>query len=407
MKIAQVTYSADNSSICANLNEELNKLGVASDIVTINTKLEGNIVTINEKIINRIVRHVRYLVEKIFLRVLYKKDVNAIFDISNYGVPRYQIENVFKDYDVINFHYINGMISYSEILNISKSDKRVFWTMHDCWAFTGGCHHGCDRYQHNCGSCYILNSKDNNDISKNNIEKKKNTYGQSSIVIISPSSWMDAKVGSSSVFENNKHLCILNGVDLNTFKPFPRIKGNKYVLLAGAVSPKASPFKGYEKLVDIMKTIAVRYPQNLNTIKLVFFGSCSIDDVRYDFDSRIEIETLGYIKDRKELAKVYSMSDVFLSTSVIDNLPTTIIEAAACGTPTVAFDVGGISDIILNDVTGKLISNFDIDKYADSIIQIISSPGDMRVSCRKRMEERFSITNMAQNYLHLYQEICD
>lgn len=405
MKVVQVTYGADNSSVCVKLNEELNRQGIDSEVVSINSKIESGINVVKENLVSRIIRHIRYLYENMVINLKYDKKPNAIFDISDYGLSHHRLKQVLQEYDIINMHYINGMISYKDIKWLSNSGKVVLWTMHDCWAFTGGCHHGCDKYQKECGSCKIINSTQDNDISRKIIRNKKNAYGQGPMIIVSPSNWMDNKVSKSSIFKENEHICILNGIDLDIFKPYPRKLCDKYMLLSGAVSPVTSPFKGYSKLVDIMKKVTVKYPGLLENMKLVFFGGCELSQIRNDFDNRIKIETLGYIRDREELAKIYSMSDVFLSTSVTDNLPTTIIEAAACGTPTVAFNVGGISDIIEDGRTGKLIENFDVEAYADSLVWLMNADNEhIREACRRRMEEYFDISDMAFKYKQLYQE---
>lgn len=404
MKVAQVTYGANNSSVCVKLNEELNRLGVESDIVTIKSELTSNVVRVKENICFRIIRHMRYVLENKCIGIKYKKDNNAIFDICNYGLPHYQVKSLLSKYDVIHMHYVTGMLSYKDIERIASWGKTVVWTMHDCWAYTGGCHCGCDNYQKGCGGCEVLNSSDSSDVSANSLKQKKRTFGQSGIVVVSPSNWMDNRVSKSLVFKDNQHLCIFNGVDLETFKPYPRSKSSKYILLAGAVSPRTSPFKGYGKLVEAMKILSDRYPEVMSEIKLIFFGGADLSQIRDDFDDNIELEALGYVSNREELARIYSMSDLFLSTSISDNLPTTIIEAAACGTPTVAFDIGGISDIIVDGVTGKLIDNLDVGKYADYIVESLTHLGELRANCRKRAEECFDSKEMARNYLSLYQE---
>jgi glycosyltransferase involved in cell wall biosynthesis len=121
-------------------------------------------------------------------------------------------------------------------------------------------------------------------------------------------------------------------------------------------------------------------------------------------DTEYDVYELGYI-DSSAVPLAYSAADVTVIPSEQDNLPNTGLESLACGTPCVAFEIGGIPDIIESGRNGYLASPFDTGALAEGIETVIESKKRLSETARTTAENRFDITNTAQEYVQLYRSI--
>jgi glycosyltransferase involved in cell wall biosynthesis len=115
---------------------------------------------------------------------------------------------------------------------------------------------------------------------------------------------------------------------------------------------------------------------------------------------------LGSIASDRLLSLVYSAASCLLNTSLQDNLPNTIMESMACGTPAVGFNVGGVSDLIRDGITGLLAPKGDIDALRHSVVSLLRDETrmkDMSARCRHVVEEEYDLAIQARRYAALYQ----
>ncbi len=410
MKVAQLTYSARPSSAVTRLSLTLRKLGVDSDIIAIHASEGLSARLVRRSFLRKVKNRLQYIREKHDVDSNYPQHSDMYFSTGDFGVSENQLLKMLLGYDVINLHWINGMLSYELIRKICELGKPVFWTMHDCWAYSGGCHHGCENYENSCGTCPVLGSHSADDLSRKNFHHKQELWGDKEIIPISPSHWMHNRVQRSALFKGKRAFCVGNGIDLDVFNPKRKHRqfgSDKYNLLVGADSPVSSPYKGFSSTVEVMKIIAETKPELAQRIRLIFFGSkCAPEVVRSYFSDCYEVQVLGYISNQEELASVYADTDLFLATSIYDNLPTTLIESLACGTPVAAFDTGGISDIVQHQRNGYLAPRLDAQEMAAGIDWILANNVDnvLGENGRRYAEENFADTLMAENYMKLYEQ---
>lgn len=146
-----------------------------------------------------------------------------LFDISiaNTGLSITELDE-FKNADVIHLHWINqGMLSIKEIEKILLSGKKVVWTMHDMWPFTGICHHSgdCNKYENSCGRCpYIANPSDK-DLSNSIFNKKKDIYSKGNITFVACSDWLKKLAEKSPLTNGHKIVSVPNPIDTDLYKP--------------------------------------------------------------------------------------------------------------------------------------------------------------------------------------------
>jgi glycosyltransferase involved in cell wall biosynthesis len=137
---------------------------------------------------------------------------------------------------------------------------------------------------------------------------------------------------------------------------------------------------------------------------LVFGQSAGPDDGELPLSARF----LGSLQDDLSLVLAYSAADVFVLPSRQDNLPNTGIESLACGTPVVAFDIGGLPDIVDHQRTGWLARPFDTEDLAAGIAWVLSDrerTKQLGVAARETAEGRFSEPRIAGQYRELYERV--
>lgn len=311
------------------------------------------------------------------------------------------------DPDIINLHWIcNG---YLQIETLAKFNKPLVWTLHDMWAFTGGCDYSkeCDRYIDSCGSCPLLQSHKDWDISRINWQRKAKAWQNLNLTIVSPSKWLAECATNSSLFKKQQVVVVPNGIDIKTYKLVEQEIARSILnlptdkkLVFCATSDRR---KGFHLLCPALELLSKSGWKD--KIELVVFGSSSPDE---QLDLGLKIHYLGKFNDDIALKLVYCAADVFVAPSIQDNLPNTVVEAIACATPCVAFNIGGMPDIIEHEHNGYLAKPYEVDDLAQGIAWVLESEErhqQLSIRAREKAEQEFSSELQAHRYLSLFQEI--
>jgi glycosyltransferase involved in cell wall biosynthesis len=313
--------------------------------------------------------------------------------------------------DVINLHWING--GYLKIETIAKFKKPIIWTLHDMWAFTGGCHYNgdCMNYTNSCGACPQLHSNKEKDLSRWIWQRKAKAWQDLNLTIVTPSHWLAKCAASSSLLKDVRIEVIPNGINTEQYKPIKKsvarsilgLPEDKQLILFGAMSATSDPRKGFNLLQSALKNLSQSGWGE--RVELVVFGASQHKNpTELGFKSHY----LGRLNDDISLSLVYAAADVFLAPSVQDNLPNTVMESLACGTPCVAFDIGGMCDMIEHQKNGYLAKPFDVDDLARGIAWVLEDKERLQklgVNSREKVENNFSLEIQAQNYLDIYKNI--
>lgn len=313
--------------------------------------------------------------------------------------------------DIINLHWIND--AFIRIETLGKVKKPIVWTIHDMWPFTGGCHYsqGCDKYQSACGNCPILKSERKKDLSHWVLKRKFKAWNHLNLTIVVLSTWMEACVSKSSLFKNRRIEMIPNGIDTSIFKKIDRqlarsvlnLPKDKRIILVGALQVTADKRKGLSLLQDALQEL---YKSEWKeSLEVVVFGSSKQDNSpEFGVSSRY----MGVLKDEYTLSLLYSSADVFVAPSLEDNLPNTVLEAMACGTPCVAFNIGGMPDLIEHNVNGYLARPFHASDLARGIALIINDTNlksSFSLNSLERVRSRFDSCEQSKKYLDLFHEL--
>lgn len=317
----------------------------------------------------------------------------------------------FMEADIVNLHWVGGAIDFERDID-SLARKPLVWTMHDMNPLTGGCHYsgGCERYTRNCGSCPVLMSHDDKDITARVWAKKKAAYDQLDLICVTPSKWLEDCASRSSLWRDRPRCVVPNGLDTEVFKP-----GNPVALREQLGIPRDVflIFFGAESLTNQRKGFLYTFKalcdlkerHGSEGVALAIVGHCpselaaALPFQAYQF---------GYVNSPEDMAKAYSLADVSILSSLEDNLPNVGIESLACGTPVVGFRIGGIPDIVTHMETGYLAEAGDVHGLCDGLIWTLEqkkADNPIRLQCRRRALEEFNLLKQAQAYVALYESI--
>ncbi len=342
-------------------------------------------------------------------RINLKKDTwHQRVECEFFSVPRRPggevLPLLLPESDIYHLHWLSEFADYPSLFSFLRSRKAV-WTLHDMNPFTGGCHftHGCNRFADACGSCPLLSSTNENDISRKSFLLKKSIFedvAPRGLYLVSPSNWLAAKVRQSSLLKDFPLSVIPLGINTAQFIKHDKLECRgrfnippeiKVVVFVAA--DLSSSRKGLSLLMQALEAIP--------DIILLTAGRNAPQD-------RIgRVHHCGYIESADELARLYAAADLAIIPSLEDNMPQTLLESMSCGTPVIASDNCGASDVIISGVHGSLFSANNPASLREKILELTSMATleQMSRACRDLVKMSFSLKVEAAAYLSLYEQI--
>lgn len=300
--------------------------------------------------------------------------------------------------DVIQLHNIHDhFLNYRLLFKyLNKTDIKVVWTFHDCWAFTGHCYHfvdsECMRWKEGCFDCPKRGKFC--DRSKRNWNLKKLIFASNSNLTIVPvSQWMGGFV-KESFFKGKRIEVIHNGIDLRVFKPEPSKGSGKFNILA-----VSNVWPSYKGGADIFK-LREMLPMEDYDIMMVGLSEEQVKSLPAG------IKGIQRTQNVQELVELYSEVDVLINPTYADSFPTVNLEALACGTPVITYRTGGSPEAV-DENTGSIIEQGDIAGMCTKIREYKSEGFKQHhsVDCRKRAEEYFDKDKCFEKYIDLYESL--
>ena len=350
----------------------------------------------HKKYNKKIQKYKNLISEKIssyFYRLMFKT-TNGIKHSTNYysKTDINWINN--SDFDVINLHWICGIICNKDIAKIKKP---IVWTMHDSWPCCGAEHHpniveNDTRWREGYYKKNKPKTTKGIDLCRRVWRQKKKYLGNMNITFVAPSNWEHDVLKSSALFGHCKCEVIPNIIDHSIFytrdKKLTRrlfdIPSDKIILGFGAAYDIDNPksMKGSYYLIEALQKL-----NNPEKYFLMIFGPATSV-----FTSKITIPFFasGYIANPNILATLYSLCDVFLNPSLVESFGLTSLESISCGVPVVAFDVGGTSDIVVHKETGYLATPYKSEELAWGIEWCVENESCLRTKCLEKATRDFN-----------------
>ena len=268
----------------------------------------------------------------------------------------------FQQADVIHLHWVNqGFLSLGIIEKIIKSGKRVVWTMHDAWNTMGAYHLAIQRRE--------------SWLERWTWKRKTRLYEQGGISFVACSRWLREEAENSPLMSQLRVRNIPNPIDTSVFHPVCHADTKRVLFVA---QRSDNPMKGIQYLDEAAKM--------LDGVEIVALG-----------------RDIPYIYNEKDMAQLYASVDAFVLPSLSENLPNTIMEAMACGTPCVGFDIGGIPEMIDHKQNGYVARYKDATDLAEGIRFVLDNRETLGLAARDKVMREYSEEMVAKRYVEVYE----
>ena len=307
--------------------------------------------------------------------------------------------------DIIILHHISG--SFITLDQIVKFNKPCIWYMHDMFSMTGGCHYseGCDNYKYGCGNCKFVKSPSVDDDSVKNSLNKKKFYLKQSNLFVAPSSWLYIESKKSFLLNNQDIEFIPYSInelvycrkDKEKVRNGLQITTKKTIILFSVNGNLNDKRKGLDLLLSAINNFSTKEREDYF---LLIVGS---DNGLNFTNSGIEFKNFKRVSDSETMSNIYNAADFLIIPSREDNLPNTVLESLFCGTPVLAFDIGGMPDMITHKVNGYLASPFSIQDFSNGIKFLKENKGNDFSNSGVR--EKFSGTNQIDNFKKIFSRL--
>jgi glycosyltransferase involved in cell wall biosynthesis len=308
--------------------------------------------------------------------------------------------------DVVNLHWVeHGMVSVRDLARLKHRGIPIVWTLHDLSPLTGGF-----GYRESAGMapvpfgpCVLPGRRQA--ASMGMLDARTDALRDANLVVVAPSAWMADEARRSPVFRRHRVEHVPYGINTALFRPMERqaararwnLPLDRPVILFGA-----DTFADHRKGVAHLQEALTSVVPALRPLEPLLVGFGNSNPLNPD-EFALPVVGLGRISGPEELAMLYSAADVFVCPSREDNLPNTIIESLACGTPVVGFRIGGIPDVVREGDTGYLADPYDSSMLGESIRLALGAP--LREKCRNYALKHLDAEIQARKYLDIYASI--
>ena len=269
----------------------------------------------------------------------------------------------------------------------------VAWTLHDCWSFLGSFYP-----KHTTQVPNLLKKQIDSFWSKLRSQKPRHL-----LCAITPSSWMKQEAIKHEWSEYRVD-SIHNPVPDFFFANMDKIACRRALTLdeskttilcvAGNLDEER---KGGGYLKDIL---------NINWGENVQFLTVGSGYITSSLASKTK--NLGFIQDEMTLRIVYNASDLLLHPAPVDNLPNTVAESMACGTPVLAFKTGGLPEMVLPKKSGWLVDEVSSERIITELANImkLNSFNQLRSSTKESAHNLFNSCRIGKKYLEIFESLC-
>lgn len=396
------------------LHEALQRIGVDSRLIVRNSSSPGNAV---ETVATRgdaddLFPAVREAVVRQYVELNRTSRTNTHFSLHIDGADVSRVPLVASS-DIVHLHWTASFQTPADVGALFDA-KPVVWTLHDLEPLTGGCHFpaDCEGYVDNCADCPQL-VRDPFRVTATTLRDKKTLWAGGRPTFVAPSRYM-AECARRSAVAQHAGASIVHipyGIDVELFRPRSKAAARRALgvpvdglfVLCGS-NHNSEKRKGTRFLNRVLVAAKARSQLDPSKLKLLTVGEPKLD--LHDLDG-IDVIQLGRVSV-DVMPSVFAAADVFLHPSVEDNFPLMLLESLSCGTPAIAFDIGGVADIVQDEVCGRLAAAGDELAMAAALSSLVRDRERLqRMSERARahIEEHFSDISIARRHAELYDDV--
>jgi len=309
--------------------------------------------------------------------------------------------------DVVNLHNVHGARWSVDIFDAVPARSLPIWTLHDMWTLTGRCAYafGCRQYLTACSATcptpseYPVLAPER--IATAHAERRRVLQRRPDAIAVAPSRWL-AREAMGGLWHRHRVAHIPNGVPPDEYFPVPRdaaresLRLGRHDRVAVVVAERLGERrKGWA----LLQAALARFSDP--ALHLLLVGDGVVDGT---LPAPHSAAVLGRVNDAETLRRIMSAADVLVHPAPVDNLPNVVLEAMACGVPTVAFPVGGLLDMVRPGISGWLAPTLSAEGLAAVLLEAFSTmPGknphtDLKDSCRELVMREYTPELQARRY---------
>lgn len=302
--------------------------------------------------------------------------------------------------DIVHLHWVcQGFVSLPALQNLHP--KVVVWTLHDMWPITAVSPHlkVPDRYE----SPWQGKERP---LVERVWKTKQEVYTKLRPTFVGCSRWISLQAACSPLTRSCRIFTVPNPIDLTLYHPKGEWKPRSIRRLLFAAITPCDPRKGYHLMLECLKKLQERGILH-SSLEVICVGHLSAH-ARKELSPYVS-HFLGYVSSASDMVDIYQDCDIYVNPSLFENLPNTIMESLACGTPVVAFRTGGIPEMIVHEGTGMICEYGSSESLVEGILKILDLPPDeyrnMRTSCYTRAGEHYSYPSVASHWKDIYTRL--
>lgn len=420
MKILQISTSdlqGGAARACYRLVKGLRNMGEMCDLLVMQKTTDYDFIhsiNITHDVFTQNLPFSRYIQEN-YIDKQRTELSNTLFSSSYSGFDVTGLDFV-RTTDVINLHWVVNFQSPRTISHLASLGKPVVWTLHDQWPFTGGCHYsaGCTKYRSNCSRCPQL-LDDAAGLISSLLQDKIHYFEDAQITIVSPSQWLADCARKSTIFRRHRVETIPNSLETDVFSPLEKnaarirlgLHEDGLILLFGSENGSEKR-KGFKELLSAIQ-ICMEYEDFASMVRDRKISVMCFGHPAKELESSgLHMIPLGFLETDENIRGAYCAADIFILPSLEDNLPNTMLESMSCGIPVIAFNIGGMPDVIINEHTGLIVPSGDTRALGNAIVSL-TLDGQKREfmsrNCRTTAVEKYALETQARRYLQLYDDL--
>ena len=395
--VCHVTFSTlgGAGSVAKQLHEGQLSEGSQSRLLTLTESNIPSLVTKNPVLVGQA------LIDFFCVR---KTTQSQLFTLYRDGENKGIAKSVQRGDDLVHLHWTPGVLSLETINQLARSGRGCVWTLHDMWPFTGGCHHAgdCRGFITGCENCPQVRNAFNTTVIQAYREKSRIFGVDSSVILVSPSKWLAKQAAESQMLKDSRIYTIPNPVDCELFSPGDKrsardnfeISDDAFVVGCSAANLK-DPMKNIKAIIDGVAILQSQFPSK--EIQILAVGAGELDSLN------VKVQTTGLIRTPGRMVEAYRAMDVFVSTSLSENFPMTLVEAAAVGVPVVCLNIGGMPEIVINGDSGRVLdSTDDLPNVLTELLSSVSERHRMASNARILALSHFDLPKVLKKYAEVY-----
>ncbi len=418
MKILQInkTDAGGGAAVAANrLNRALRNNGIESKLMVQDLRRnEEGVYAVGSGFAYRQKAFARFAWERLsFLPYERNASVRFAFSPANTGIDISRHPLV-QEADIIHLHWVNqGFLSLETLGQLLACGKPIVWTQHDMWSFTGGCHYAgtCLEFLEFCSYCPFLKKPGKKDLSAQLFAKKRRIYNAAPLSIVTCSKWLRTLSQESKLLRRKNFHNIPNPIDTNFYAPRNKqearqrlnLPADKKLVLFGAANVN-DPRKGMRYFIEALSILGENFPVVNENTELVVFGKMNDETIKlFPFKTH----SFKFVSNPDTLVDLYCAADCYVLPSLQDNLPNTVMESLACGTPVVGFSIGGVPEMVTHQQSGYLAEVKNSLSLATGIYEtlFISDQQKYRQNARQKAVDCYAEAVVAKQYTEVYKSL--